>query len=286
MSPNHIKIIYQTILKSNQTIKVNYTPGSETSGSISLTVDDQSKDIITFSKIHIHGNDGSSDQAGTISQASDFLGDWGGGEDTFNNYTEYNAIQLLGGKSHNFKLFSPNKPSNIKGSRDSDKIIAGRKSDRIWGRKGNDIINGLTGNDKIYGGYNNDWILGNQGKDKLFGGPGNDILDGGTGNDILDGGKGRDSFIYKLNSGRDTIRNFNHRKDNITIHVPSAKRVRELKESLKLLSSSKSSKSGLRISAKGISIRLPGLTDTDVGGNSFLESSVEIVPQNSENVMG
>ncbi|WP_300075180.1 M10 family metallopeptidase C-terminal domain-containing protein, partial [uncultured Ruegeria sp.] len=51
----------------------------------------------------------------------------------------------------------------------------------------------------------------------LDGGSGNDILTGGSGNDTLTGGSGSDTFVFKEDSGKDTITDFNVDEDFIDL---------------------------------------------------------------------
>lgn len=69
----------------------------------------------------------------------------------------------------------------------------------------------LTGNElaqTIRGGNVNDVLSGLGGADTLLGLYGNDTLDGGTGNDTLVGGFDFDTFLYRLNGGKDIISDF------------------------------------------------------------------------------
>ena len=69
--------------------------------------------------------------------------------------------------------------------------------------------------------------------------------------------------MYESNSGHDIIRDLNPREDAITIYTQSRKQVRELENNLRLICRSQSSKQDLRIVSDGVSIRLPGLTESD-----------------------
>jgi serralysin len=78
---------------------------------------------------------------------------------------------------------------------------------------------GVTGVviENAHGGSGNDLITGNDTDNVLQGGAGddvisalasNDIINGNEGNDTLFGGAGNDVFIFELNSGHDTILDF------------------------------------------------------------------------------
>lgn len=69
-------------------------------------------------------------------------------------------------------------------------------------------IDGGGGNDKITGTLSGEDIFGGAGNDILSGGGGADDINGGTGNDTLTGGGGDDTFIYQVNSGIDTVKDF------------------------------------------------------------------------------
>jgi len=82
-------------------------------------------------------------------------------------------------------------------SNDADIITGDNDANQILGLGGNDILNGLGGNDI------------------LFGGSEDDRLTGGDGNDLLRGGDGEDTFIFGVNSGNDTISDFEDGVDTI-----------------------------------------------------------------------
>ena len=54
---------------------------------------------------------------------------------------------------------------------------------------------------------------GGDGNDILLGGKGNDLLTGGLGSDTLTGGTDNDRFLLAINSGTDTITDFEVGKD-------------------------------------------------------------------------
>ena len=82
---------------------------------------------------------------------------------------------------------------------------------------GNDTLKGSSGKDKLWGGKGHDTLKGGKGNDKLWGDRGNDTLKGGKGNDSLWGGKGNDTFVFGKNSGKDTVHDFNVKKDTLQI---------------------------------------------------------------------
>ena len=112
------------------------------------------------------------------------------------------------------------------GDEGNDRIYAGSANDLVRAGDGNDIIFGGTGNDYIFGDDGGDRIYGESGNDRIFAGAlhdlvragdGNDIIDGGTGNDHLFGGAGSDTFVFDVNSGTDTIHDFEDGSDQIDI---------------------------------------------------------------------
>ncbi|MCC3431585.1 MAG: calcium-binding protein [Microcoleus sp. PH2017_03_ELD_O_A] len=133
---------------------------------------------------------------------------------------------------------------NLVGTDDNDTLLGASGNDFISGRKGSDSLDGGAGDDSIYGGKGLDTLTGNSGDDILFGGRGADSLDGGAGNDSLYGGKGDDTllgglgddflsgekgndfliggegsdrFLLNLDSGIDTIANFDTDSDKIIL---------------------------------------------------------------------
>ena len=103
----------------------------------------------------------------------------------------------------------------LSGNGQANTIEGGAGNDHILGRGGNDILRGGNGQDVLDGGKGNDRLEGGAGADRLLGGAGNDRLDGGTGNDILTGGAGSDVFVFRSNSGRDVVTDFQDGRDRI-----------------------------------------------------------------------
>jgi len=84
----------------------------------------------------------------------------------------------------------------IHGTSGNDSIYAYFTDMTIRGGEGNDALHGSSGADRLYG---------DAGNDELNGGDGDDLLDGGSGNDQLKGGNGNDTYLFGLESGKDTI---------------------------------------------------------------------------------
>lgn len=103
------------------------------------------------------------------------------------------------------------------GGSGDDKILGNALKNVLKGFDGADKIKGFAKGDRIVGGTGDDKLIGGGGHDKLFGGPGDDILRGGLGNDKLRGGPGADVFIFKGNSKRDTILDFEDDIDTLRI---------------------------------------------------------------------
>ncbi|NEO53419.1 MAG: DUF4347 domain-containing protein [Okeania sp. SIO3B5] len=114
----------------------------------------------------------------------------------------------------------------ISGNQGFDSIDGNVNNDKIYGGKDNDIILGNGGNDLLLGERDNDSLEGEDGNDSLFGGKGGDYLNGGTGSDRLSGdlgddtlvgskgdntligGRGEDVFQLKVDTGNNTILDF------------------------------------------------------------------------------
>lgn len=80
-----------------------------------------------------------------------------------------------------------------------------------------DAISGEGGNDKLVGLVGDDVINGGAGNDRIFGNSGADVIDGGVGNDVLSGQQGADQFVISVQSGRDTITDFNTAEDQVNL---------------------------------------------------------------------
>ena len=105
----------------------------------------------------------------------------------------------------------------ILGEFGNDTMDGGSGNDRVNGGNGKDLVNGGNGSDRVDGGKGNDRIDGGKGNDTLIAGAGKDRLDGGKGKNRYILGKGKDIVILTKDKSRDTIRNFNPRKDVIDL---------------------------------------------------------------------
>lgn len=112
------------------------------------------------------------------------------------------------------------------GNRGNDILSGGRDRDYLWGGRGDDLLFGDHGEDKLWGnrgkdiligGGDRDYLWGGRGDDFLLGGDGDDRLRGDRGKDILIGGGGADTFELALNSGTDTIDDFQAGTDLIIL---------------------------------------------------------------------
>ncbi|MCC3572025.1 calcium-binding protein [Microcoleus sp. PH2017_34_RAT_O_A] len=132
------------------------------------------------------------------------------------------ADDLLRGKNGNDFLFGLDGNDWINGNQGNDLTDGGIGDDTLYGGKGFDTLTGGAGNDFISGNRGEDILMGEKGEDTLYGGQGNDILVGGEGNDYLSGdlgddtllgGLGSDRFLLSIDSGIDTIADFEDGKD-------------------------------------------------------------------------
>ena len=109
---------------------------------------------------------------------------------------------------------------NLTGGAGNDRVRGGSGNDTIYGGEGNDLLRGGSGDDSIYGGEGHDSIFGDDGDDELYGGAGNDTIFGGRGDDTITGGAGEDTFAYySVDSGNDTITDFNVDEDTIDLSL-------------------------------------------------------------------
>ncbi len=69
----------------------------------------------------------------------------------------------------------------------------------------------------LVGGAGDDDLDGGEGEDTLDGGAGNDELIGGAGNDTLTGGAGNDCFSFGLDTGLDTVSDFDPMGDTLYV---------------------------------------------------------------------
>ncbi|MGJ5182003.1 calcium-binding protein, partial [Bradyrhizobium oligotrophicum] len=106
---------------------------------------------------------------------------------------------------------------NITGTVYADQLAGDAGNNVILGGAGDDVIDGRSGDDRLSGGDGNDVLTGGMGTDQLDGGAGADVLNGGLGADVLIGGAGDDVltggtegdiFVFRAETGSDTITDF------------------------------------------------------------------------------
>ncbi len=124
--------------------------------------------------------------------------------------------RLIGGKGDD-KLVGNGGDDKLFGRRGDDQIFGGAGDDRLIGNRGNDALYGGTGDDRLAGHSGADELHGGAGQDVLKGGAGADRLIGGEGDDKLFGGRGADTFVFRENSGCDTIFGFDNGRDTIDL---------------------------------------------------------------------
>ena len=100
----------------------------------------------------------------------------------------------------------------------NDIFDAGSGHDTLLGGNGHDRLIGGAGADTIKGGRGDDRLAGGSGSDTMLAGAGDDILLGQAGNDIMTGGNGSDTFVFKGNTGRDIITDYQGDIDRLDIH--------------------------------------------------------------------
>jgi Ca2+-binding RTX toxin-like protein len=145
------------------------------------------------------------------------------GDDTI---TGSASDDVLRGKKGNDLIFSFDGNDWINGNQGNDLTDGGIGDDTLYGGKGFDILTGGAGNDFIFGNRGEDILSGQKADDTLYGGQGNDILLGGEGNDFLSGDLGDDTlvgevgsdrFLLSINSGIDTIDDFEVGQDLLVL---------------------------------------------------------------------
>ena len=107
----------------------------------------------------------------------------------------------------------------VTGGAARDIVRGGSGADTISGGGGGDVLRGGSGNDNISGDAGNDVLLGDADNDIIDGGEGDDHIAGGTGDDTLTGGAGSDTFLFRGNSGNDTITDFDVSEDTIDLSL-------------------------------------------------------------------
>ena len=88
-------------------------------------------------------------------------------------------------------------------------------NDKLVGTAAAEEIRGLAGDDRLVGRGGNDRLRGGDGDDTLIGGNGNDRLRGDHGDDTLRGGAGNDRFIFNLEGGTDTVKDYQDEIDRL-----------------------------------------------------------------------
>lgn len=91
---------------------------------------------------------------------------------------------------------------------DSNHTLAANVEKLVLIGKGDTVGRGNTGDN---------FLQGNAGNNQLKGLAGADILNGGKGNDVLTGGADADTFVFNKGDGKDTITDFQHGTDGITL---------------------------------------------------------------------
>ncbi len=94
------------------------------------------------------------------------------------------------------------------GTDEGEQLYYSNQNDHVLGLGGDDQLFGLLGNDYLNGGDGDDYLDGGAGDDIQIGGAGDDQLGGDLGNDYLNGGEGNDIYVFRPNSGQDTINNY------------------------------------------------------------------------------
>jgi serralysin len=94
------------------------------------------------------------------------------------------------------------------GGDDDDTVRGGKNEDVALGGTGDDFVNGNNDNDSVSGGSGDDILHGGKNDDVILGEAGNDIIYGDLGNDVMTGGAGGDTFVFRADSGFDTINDF------------------------------------------------------------------------------
>ncbi|MCR9243344.1 MAG: cadherin-like domain-containing protein, partial [Rhodobiaceae bacterium] len=195
------------------------TPGSDTSGTLNLSVTATSTEA---------SNGSTSVDAGqiavTVSPASDTVltditdpgdampalsgatytsdDDWDGssGDNTV-IYNGSDSDNKLDGHDGDDVIVDDNTKGELKGGDDNDTLYGRGGNDTLKGESGDDTLYGGSGDDKLEGGYGDDILFGGAGDDELKGGKGEDVLFGGAGDDTLKGEDGSDLFIFETGNG-------------------------------------------------------------------------------------
>ncbi|WP_205589630.1 calcium-binding protein [Chachezhania antarctica] len=165
---------------------------------------------------------------------------------------------LFGGSGDDFLKGGRGKDT-LKGGAGNDKFQGGGGQDTLFGKSGNDKLKGGAGQDFASGGGGADRVAGGAGDDTLRGGSGKDVLLGQAGNDTLIGGVGEDVFVFGR-KGRDIVKDFEDRKDKISIQ--HADRFKDL--------TIKDTKKGAAVEFDAGKMILVGIDADDLGPGDFL----------------
>lgn len=144
---------------------------------------------------------------------------------------------VLRGGFNNDTLLGGSGNDTLYGERDNDSLVGGAGNDDLRGGNGNDFLNGQSENDilrgeagrdtlnagnnddTLYGGSGDDILRGGAGDDLLYGGSNDDRLEAGSGDDTLNGGSGADVFVFNVNSGMNTIEDFEIGVDTLQLNA-------------------------------------------------------------------
>ena len=138
--------------------------------------------------------------------------------------------------------------------------------EQIIGTALNDQITGtFAANETLFGGDGNDELDGDDGDDILSGDNGNDELTGGAGSDVLSGGSGMDIFTFELNSGNDTITDFDTVDELIDLRP-----TRVHFDELTISGVGNDALIEFDTSAGGVKITLQGVDAAEIGETNFL----------------
>jgi len=117
---------------------------------------------------------------------------------------------LCGGEENDTLYGNFSSQPDIRSVDEEDFLCGDEGNDILFGNEGNDTLNGGSDHDILYGGTNNDSLVGGAGDDTLFGEEGDNILVGGTGND---------RFGIFVNTGKNTILDFQDNQDKILVYL-------------------------------------------------------------------
>ncbi|MHA3977000.1 M10 family metallopeptidase [Halovulum sp. GXIMD14794] len=116
---------------------------------------------------------------------------------------------------------------HLRGRAGKDLLEGGRQADLLEGDGGTDDLRGNGGADNLFGGAGQDLLNGGWGPDQIFGGTVNELamlgeagealINSKWDDDLMIGGEGADVFIFKADSGTDTIVDFEDGLDVIRI---------------------------------------------------------------------